>query len=88
MGAALGSISFINDFTQQRVSEWIAGVSRLPSFANTQPHALYSAFTHGYVLSGTTIFAPIQVSQPCFLHLNQLCVIISFQSWFPILLVT
>ena len=49
LGAALGSISFINDYTQQRVSEWIAGVSHLSSFANTQPHASYSAFTHGYV---------------------------------------
>ena len=45
----MGSISFINDSTQQRVSEWIAGVSCLSSFANTQPHASYSAFTHGYV---------------------------------------
>ena len=49
LGAALGSISFINDYTQQRVSEWIAGVSHLSLFANTQPHASYSAFTHGYV---------------------------------------
>ena len=37
MGAASGSTSFINDVTQQRVSEWIAGVSVLSSFANTQP---------------------------------------------------
>ena len=49
LGAALGSISFINDYSQQRVSEWIAGVSRLSYFANTQPHASYSEFTHGYV---------------------------------------
>jgi len=28
LGAALGSTTFINDLIQQRVNEWIAGVSR------------------------------------------------------------
>jgi len=49
LGAALGSTTFINDLTQQRVNEWIGGVSHLSSFASTQPHASYSAFIHGYV---------------------------------------
>jgi len=49
LGVALGSTTFINDLTQQCVNEWIAGVSCLSSFANTQPHASYSVFTHGYV---------------------------------------
>ena len=49
LGAALGSPFFINDFTQQYVSEWIAGVSHLSSFANTQLPTSYSAFTLGYV---------------------------------------
>ena len=71
---------------QQRVTAWMdCWVSCLSSFANTQPNTSYSAFTHRFK---TTIFAPIQVSQPCLLHLNQLCVIIYFQSWFPMLLLT
>ena len=41
--------SFACEFTKQRVSEWITGVSRLSSFAATQPHASYSALTHGFV---------------------------------------
>jgi len=49
LGAALGSTTFTNLFTQQRVSEWIEGVSRLSTFAGTQPHASYAAFTHGYL---------------------------------------
>ena len=49
LGAALGSTTFIDLFTEQRVDEWIQGVSRLPSFAETQPHASYAAFAHGYL---------------------------------------
>ena len=49
LGAALGSTTFIDSFTEQRVDEWIQGVSRLSSFAETQPHASYAAFAHGYL---------------------------------------
>jgi len=49
LGAALGSTTFTNLFTQQRVSEWIEGVFRLSTFAETQPHASYAAFTHSYL---------------------------------------
>jgi len=49
LGVALGSTTFTNLFTQQRVSEWIEGVSCLSTFAETQPHASYAAFTHGYL---------------------------------------
>jgi len=41
--------TFTNLFTQQSVSEWIEGVSRLSTFAETQPHVSYAAFTHGYL---------------------------------------
>jgi len=48
-GIRLGSTTFTNLFTQQRVSERIEGVSRLSTFAETQPHASYAAFTYGYL---------------------------------------
>ena len=38
-----------DSLTEQRVDEWIQGVSRLSSFDETQPHASYAAFTHGYL---------------------------------------
>ena len=49
LGAAFGTDSFACELTKQRVSEWIAGVSHLSSFATTQPHASYSSLTHGFV---------------------------------------
>ena len=49
LGAALGSTTFIDSFTEQRVDEWIQGISRLSSFAETQPHASYATFAHGYL---------------------------------------
>ena len=84
--AALGFTSFINDFMQQHVIvDGLQGYHvchhlPTPSLMLCILHLLMDIF-----LSETTIFAPIQVSQSCFL---QLCIIIYFQSWFPMLLVT
>ena len=88
LGAALDSSSFIKEFTQQRISEWIAGVSRLSHFADTQPHASYSAFTHGMCPSGAIIFVLTQAFWTCFLHLSLPCITISWFSMLSVILNT
>ena len=59
LGAALGSTTFIDSFTEQRVDEWIQGVPRLSSFAETQHHASYATFTHGYLSKRNYFFVPL-----------------------------
>ena len=49
LGSALGSEAFIQDFIQLKTSSWISEVECLSKFAQTQPHAAYSAYTHGLV---------------------------------------
>ena len=50
-GAALGYTTFIDSFTQQCVSEWTQGVSRLSSYAETQLSLTHhAAFTHAIML--------------------------------------
>ena len=40
---------FLEHNSLMPIDEWIQGVSRLSSFAETQPHASYAAFAHGYL---------------------------------------
>ena len=47
LGAALGTNSFVDSYVQKKVSEWVREIEQLSSFAVTQPHATYAAFTHG-----------------------------------------
>ena len=47
LGAAIGTQPFVERYVMQRVSEWVNAIERLSTFAHTQPHAAYAAFTHG-----------------------------------------
>ena len=47
LGAPLGSAEYMIKFVGKKVSEWQAAVESLSSIATSQPHAAYSAFTHG-----------------------------------------
>ena len=47
LGAAIGTRNFVEEYVQQRVATWVLEVEHLSSIAITQPHAAYSAFTHG-----------------------------------------
>ena len=44
----LGGV-FVEQFVQRKVEGWAKEVERLSTFAVTQPHAAYAAFTHGLV---------------------------------------
>ena len=47
LGAALGTRSFVTGHVKMIISGWVREVEQLSSFASSQPHAAYSAFTHG-----------------------------------------
>ena len=53
LGAALGTPSFIDIYVQQKVTEWTQEVEQLSNIAISQPHAAYSAFTHGLISKWT-----------------------------------
>ena len=46
LGAALGTNSFVDSYVQKKVSERVREIEQLSSFAVTQPHTTYAAFTH------------------------------------------
>ena len=54
-GAAIGTSNFCAQYAAVKVIKWWNELHRLADFAKTQPHAAYSAFTHG-ILSRYTFF--------------------------------
>ena len=59
LGAALGTEAFVREFVNNKVQQWVEEVQHLSSIANTQPHAAYSAFTHGLSSKWTYILRTI-----------------------------
>lgn len=49
LGAAIGTDQFIKEHTVTKVQEWVHGLDQLAAFAESQPHAAYSALTHGFI---------------------------------------
>ena len=47
LGAALGTSLYITEFVKAKVKNWSLELEQLASIANTQPHAAFSALTHG-----------------------------------------
>ena len=47
LGAAIGSADFVQSFVNDKVEEWSDELSRPSEIGITQPHATYSALTHG-----------------------------------------
>ena len=47
LGAAIGSAVFVKSYVSVKVKEWSDELSRLSEIGLTQPHAAYSALTHG-----------------------------------------
>ena len=48
LGSAIGSEEFVRDFVQSKVEKWVGGME-LSRIAQTEPHAAFSAYTHGLV---------------------------------------
>ena len=47
LGVAIGTDRFAKEFIAEKVKEWSAEVLLLAKIAESQPHAAYSALTHG-----------------------------------------
>ena len=47
LGAAVGSVDFKETYVKEKVIEWTLEVTNLSKFAETEPHAAYTAFTFG-----------------------------------------
>ncbi len=67
LGAALGPRSFVTTYMQAKVTKWVALIHELAQIAKTQPHAAYSAFTHGLASKWTYFLRTI----PDIAHLLQ-----------------
>ncbi|KAG1714378.1 Protein lifeguard 1 [Nymphon striatum] len=48
LGATIGSNNFKETYVSTAVKEWIDEMSTLTQISHTEPHAAYSAFTHGF----------------------------------------
>jgi len=47
LGGGIGGTPFLKQFVGRKVQEWANELKTLSTFAKTQPHAAYAAFTHG-----------------------------------------
>ena len=53
LGAAIGSQEFIEGYVRSKVQAWSADLSHLSEIALSQPHAAFSALTHGLLSKWT-----------------------------------
>ncbi len=53
LGAAIGTERYVEEAVNSKVIEWSSIVTTLGSMAKTQPHAAYSALTHGLMSKWT-----------------------------------
>ena len=47
LGSPIGTPEYISSFVEHKVQEWVKELDYLSMFADSQPHAAYSALTHG-----------------------------------------
>lgn len=47
LGAVIGTETFKTHYLQKKVEEWKSEITRLSEIAKTEPHAAFTAFTHG-----------------------------------------
>ena len=47
LGGAIGSRDFVSQFVKQKVEGWVDEIRCLTRISSTQPHAAFTAFTHG-----------------------------------------
>jgi ApbE superfamily uncharacterized protein (UPF0280 family) len=47
LGAVAGSRSYLNEYVNEKVEEWVIEIINLADFATTQPQASYAVYTFG-----------------------------------------
>jgi len=73
LGAAIGTASYISNYVSQKVNLWIEELTLLSVIAKSQPHAAYSAFTHGIISKWLFIARTIPDVSSCYQPL-EVCV--------------
>ena len=63
LGGAIGNDSFIEEYIEEKVIEWVGQVERLSTFAKSQPHASFAAFTHGLVHKWVYLCRVLEISE-------------------------
>ena len=53
LGVPIGTDVFVESYISNKVQEWVAQLEKLALIACTQPHAAYTAFTHGCISKWT-----------------------------------
>ena len=70
LGGAIGTRTFVETYAKAKITEWTQEVDQLSSIAVSQPHAAYTAFTHGLVdkwtflsrtIPNVELFTPLEV---------------------------
>jgi len=49
LGAVIGSTIYTAQYVSSKVTTWVRELQLLSSFATSEPHAVYAAFTHGLI---------------------------------------
>ena len=47
LGSPIGTPTFISTYVAEKIQEWVSELEVLTNIADSQPHAAYSALTHG-----------------------------------------
>ena len=71
LGAALGAEPFVSTYVQNKVEKWTTQIKHLSQIAKTQPHAAYSAFTHGLSSKWTYLLRTIPNIAASYSHLSK-----------------
>ena len=49
LGAVIGSVEFRKEYIENMIAEWTGMIKTLSSFAKSQPHAAFCAFTQIHI---------------------------------------
>ena len=72
LGGVIGSEAFEQQFLQQKVQDWISDLRKLSIIAESQPHAAYSAYSHGLSFRWNYFFRVCTLSSCLFQPLEDL----------------
>ena len=72
LGGAIGTRMFVETYAREKVLEWTQEIERLSSITTSQPHAAYTAFTHGLVNKWTFLSRTIPDAEELFKPLEEM----------------
>ena len=57
LGSPLGTASFVSQFVEEKVEQWVGELKMLSDMALAHPHAAFAAFTHGLKVNGPICYS-------------------------------